>query len=57
MLWQQPIDPALEKDIPEPAAINVVMEYESKSWNMMSQSTQTLAKVDRRDMLHCAIAG
>lgn len=57
LFWQQPIPAQFEKDLTEPDAVNVVLEHESTTWNAMGQATQTLAKAETKDKLHCTIGG
>ena len=56
LTWQEVFD-SMKEDIYEPDAVNIVLEHDYTTFNMLSQGTQTLAKTNGKDVLHCIAAG
>jgi len=57
MIQRAPIPKSMLQDITEPNAVNKVLELEETTWNVMSQSSQTLATQIGKDRLHCLVGG
>lgn len=57
VLDQQEIFDQLKDDLTEPDAVNIALEHEYTTFNMLSQGTQTLGKSNKADVLHCIASG
>lgn len=57
MLVGEKVFDAIAGDIKEPNTVNKVLDHEFTTWNMLSQSTRTMTKYNKQDVLHCVVSG
>lgn len=57
IIWGQPLFKAMEADVKEPKAINVMYDLDRITFNFLSQGARTMATSNSEDRLHCLVSG
>jgi hypothetical protein len=47
----------LKSDFYEPSVLNIALDLDTTSLNMLSQGTMTQTKTSKKDLLHCVASG
>jgi len=57
LIFEQEMLEQLKSDFYEPSVLNIALDLDTTSLNMLSQGTMTQTKTSKRDLLHCVASG